>query len=174
MSQAAHNLAAARAALVAATEKAEEAHATHSRLLVRKSECEALSAAALADFRAGKIDESTAALRKASADADAKDLAALIEQGAAHLQNLNSEVAKAKARAAQAESDAKREEHELLAIELDRQIAQLEQAFLTAHAERARVEKALKPRHNGSTFGYYQHSQALDQLVRHHVAPVAA
>lgn len=171
MSQAAHNLAAARAAVVTATERAEAAHAAQSKLLVRKSECEAASVAALADFRTGKIDEATASLRKASADADATDVSALVAQGAAVLQGLNSAVAQAKASEKQAEHDFKREEWALAASELDKLIAQLEASFLAAHAERSRLHKALNPRHNGSTFNYYQHSQALDQLVRRNIAP---
>ncbi|MFL9987662.1 hypothetical protein [Paraburkholderia sediminicola] len=171
MSQAAHNLAAARAAVVTATERAEAAHAAQSKLLVRKSECEAASVAALADFRAGKINEATASLRKAAADADTGDVAALVAQGAAVLQGLNSAVSQAKSLEKQAEHDFKREEWTLAASELDKQIAQLEQTFLAAHAERARLHKALNPRHNGSTFGYYEHSQALDQLVRRNIAP---
>lgn len=171
MSHAIHALAEARAALVTATEKAEAAHGAHSKLLVRKSECEAAAATALADFRAGKIDEATASLRKASADADAQDLAALIAQGGEHLRNLNIAVSSARTRDGDAELAAKKEEWSLSTAVLDKQIAQLEASFLAAHAERARLQKALNPRHNGSTFGYYQHSQALDQLVRRNIAP---
>ena len=173
MSHAIHALAEARAALVAAIEKAEAANFAHSKLLVRKSEAEAASTAALTDFRAGKITEEVAGIRKASADADARELGTLIEQGAEHLQRLHQDVNSAQARATKAEGAAKREEHELLAIELDKQIANLEASFLAALAERDRIQKALNPRHNGSTFGYYQHSQALDQLVRRNVAPSA-
>lgn len=98
MSNAIHELAEARAALVKATEKTEQAHCARSALLVRKSEAETKAAAALSDFRAGKIDEATASLRKGAADADAKDLGALIEQGAATLQKLNQDVQRAKGR----------------------------------------------------------------------------
>lgn len=172
MSNAILALAEARAAIVTATEKAESAHAAQSALLVRKTEAETAAAAALSDFRAGKIDEATASLRKASADADSKDLGALIDQGAAHLLTLNQAVQAANSRLVQAEAAAKREEHELLAIELDKQIKALEAAFIAAHAERWRVAKALDPRQAGSSFCYYTPSKELDQLIRNHFAPI--
>lgn len=172
MSHAIHALAEARAALVTATEKAEAAHAAQSKLLVRKSECEASAATALADFRAGKIDEATASLRKASADADAKDLAALIAQGAMHLQNLNHSVAAGKAHAAQAEQAARIEELGLAAVALDKQIAKLEATFLAAMAERYRLHMQTNgTRGSQSTFGFYEPSRAMKELITRNVPP---
>jgi len=169
-----HALAEARAALITATEKAEAAHGAQSKLLVRKSECEAAGATALTDFRAGKIDEATAALRKASADADAKDLAALIEQGATPLQNLNHSVAAVKARATKAEQDAKVEEWNLAAVELDKQIAKLEATFLAAMAERYRLHMAVNGNRGGqSTFNFYQPTRSMTELITRNLPPSA-
>ncbi|WP_168794442.1 hypothetical protein [Paraburkholderia aromaticivorans] len=174
MSHAIYALAEARAALVAAVENAESANFAHSKLPVRKSEAEAASAAALTDFRANRITEEVAGIRKASADADAKDLRALIDQGAAHLARLHQDVNSAQARAIHAESEAKREEHQLLAIELDKQIQALEAAFLAAVAERYRVFRALNANRGGqSTFTFFKPSQALDQLIKQNVPPSA-
>ncbi|MGF6994655.1 hypothetical protein [Paraburkholderia sp. GAS32] len=172
MSQAAQILAAARANLVTATERAEAAHAAQSKLLVRKSECEAAAATALADFRAGKIDEATASLRKASADADAKDIAGLIDQGAAHLATLNRDVIARKGDAAQAENEFKREEWTIETAVLDRQIAQLEATFLAAMAERYRLHMQINgSRGSQSTFGFYEPSRAMKELITRNVPP---
>jgi hypothetical protein len=172
MSHTIHNLAEAGAALVTATENAEAAHGAQSKLLVRKSECEAAAATALADFRAGKIDEATASLRKASADADASDLAALIAQGAAHLQGLNQAVIAVKARADTAEHAAKKEEWALAAGELDKQIAKLEATFLAAMAERYRLHAQINGNRGAqSTFNFYQPSVAMQQLITRNAPP---
>jgi hypothetical protein len=172
MSHAIQELAEARAAFVTANEEAEVAHAAQSKLLVRKSECEADAATALADFRAGKIDEATASLRKASADADAKDIAALIEQGVEHLQNLNVAVADARAVAAKAEHAAKKEEWALAAAVLDKQIAKLEATFLAAMAERYRLHMQINGnRGSQSTFNFYQPSRAMSELIARNQPP---
>jgi hypothetical protein len=140
--------------------------------LVRKSECEAAAATALNDFRAGKITEEVAGIRKASADADAKDIGALISQGAAHLQNLNQAVSSAKARAAQAEQAAKVEEWGLAAVELDKQIAKLEATFLAAMAERYRLHMQISGiRGSQSTFNFYQPSRAMSELIARNQPP---
>jgi hypothetical protein len=167
-------LAAARADLVTATEKAEAAHAAQTKLLTRKAESEAAAAAVFSDYRAGKITEEVAALRKAGHEADAADLAVLIEQGAAALAAVNAEQARAQSLAAQAETAARNEELALVAKELDTQIQKLEQTFLAAIAERGRIYAAQNPRATsaiGSTFNFYKASQALDALVRQNAIP---
>ncbi|MFM0088923.1 hypothetical protein PQR46_18610 [Paraburkholderia sediminicola] len=173
MSQAAHNLAAARAAVVTATERAEAAHVTQSKLLVRKSECEAASVAALSDFRAGKIDEATASLRKAAADADAGDVAALVSQGAAALQSLNVEVSHARAREKEAEHDFKREELSIAASELDKKLMQIEETLLECLAERARVQHLVTGKVNDadSLHRYWKPTKELAGAVTQSIVP---
>jgi predicted transglutaminase-like cysteine proteinase len=172
MSHAIQALAEARAAFVAENEKAEAAHGAQSKLLVRKSECEATAATALNDFRAGKIDEATAALRQSVANADAKDLGALIAQGAAHLQALNQAVNAAKAHADTAEHAAKKEEWALAAVELDKQIAKLEATFLAAMSERYRLHIAINGNRGGqSTFGFYEPSRSMTELITRNLPP---
>jgi hypothetical protein len=177
MSHAIFALAAARAALVAAAEKADSAHKAQSQLLVRKADAEAASAAALTDFRAGKIDQATAALLKSAADADVVDLQALIDGSAPVLASINDELAQAQSKAAHAEKASRDEELALVAKELDAQIQALEAAFLAAVRERGRVYAQQNPRSSGaigSSFNFYKASQALDSLVRLNAIPKAA
>ncbi|MCX4137906.1 hypothetical protein M0D68_06905 [Paraburkholderia sp. SEWSISQ10-3 4] len=134
--QALNNLAHARANLTATAERAEQAHAAQSKLLVRRSEAESLAAAAFSDFRAGKISEEVAALRKASAEADANDLKALIDQGAAALVQLNANLAAAQAAERKAESVARREEDEATASTLTSHIDNLKKLHAEAVDER--------------------------------------
>ncbi|MFX1716753.1 hypothetical protein [Paraburkholderia sp. A1RO-5L] len=173
MSATIQTLAEARAAFVAATERSEQAHAAQSQLLVRKSEAEAAAATALSEFRAGRIAEEVAGLRKAAAEADAKDLVALIEQGAAALLKINQAVHAAKTRADEAERAAKREEHSLAAAELDKSLKQIEETFLACLAERARVQHLLtgKPSHLQSLFQYWQPTKELTEAVGSFIAP---
>jgi hypothetical protein len=134
--QALNNLAHARANLTAATERAEQAHAAHSNLLVRRSEAESLAAAAFSDFRAGKISEEVAALRKASAEADASDLKELIDQGAEALVQLNADLAAAQAVERKAESAARSEEDAATASTLTSHIDNLKKLHAEAVYER--------------------------------------
>lgn len=176
MSYAIQVLAQARADLVAASEAADAAHAAQTKLLTRKAEAEAAAAAALSDFRANKIDQATAALLKASNDADAADLAVLIDKGAAVLLGINSELERVRAKAAQAETAARNEELALVAKEIDTQIQTLEKTFLAAIRERGRIYAAQNPRGSGnigSSFNFYKPSQALEQLVRQNLTPSA-
>lgn len=173
MSASIQALAEARTTYVAATERSEQAHAAQSQLLVRKSEAEAAAAQALSDFRAGKITEEVAGLRKASAEADAKDLAALIEQGAAALLKINQVLQVAKRTANDAEREAKREEFQLAANSLDEQLKQIEETFLACLAERARVQLMLTgvKSHAQSLFQYWQPSLELQNAVGVFLAP---
>lgn len=173
MSRAIHALAEARAAVVAATEKAEAAHGAHSKLLVRKTECEAAASAALADFRAGKITEEVAGVRKASADADANDLAGLIAQGAAHLQGLNQAVSSARASAAQAEQAAKHEENSIALAEMQKIVLANEEAYLASVAELHRLYCAVNGRGpgNGTTWKSHQPTAELRALATSHAVP---
>ncbi|WP_152693213.1 hypothetical protein [Caballeronia mineralivorans] len=146
-------------------------------MLVRKADAEAASAAALTDFRAGKIDQATASLLKASADADVQDLQALIDGSATVLTAINDELAQAQAKAAQAETAARNEELALVAKELDEQIQALEKVFLDAIRERGRIYAKQNPKSSGSigsAFNFYRASPELDALVRQNAIPKAA
>jgi len=134
--QALNNLAHARANLTATAERAEQAHAAQSKLLVRRSEAESLAAAAFNDFRTGKISEEVAALRKASAEADVNDLKALIDQGAAVLVQLNADLAAAQAVERKAESAARSEEDAATASTLTSHIDNLKKLHTEAVDER--------------------------------------
>jgi hypothetical protein len=164
-------LAAARAAFAEAGERSQATHQQHSALLVRLSEAQ--TATALSDFRAGKITEEVAALRKASSDRDVIDLNALIEQGGHLLAAVDAALTQAQTRAAEAEAGARKEELLIAAAALEKQIKELEATFLSAIAERDRVQRALNPRHNGSTFGYYQPTLEMQELVKSNTAPTA-
>jgi hypothetical protein len=129
-------LAAARNRLAEHAERSQSAHAAHSQLLIRKSEAEAAAASALADHKAGKITEEVAALRKASAEADANDLKALIDQGAAVLVQLNADLAAAQAAERKAESAARKEEDEATASTLTSHIDNLKKLHAEAVDER--------------------------------------
>ena len=60
----------------------------------------------------------------------------------------------------------------LTAADLDGQIAQIEQTFLAAMAERYRVHVAMKGTGAGqSTFAFYKPSMALDRLIRNNEPP---
>jgi hypothetical protein len=166
-------LAAARAAFAEAGERSQATHQQHSALLVRLSEAQTASATALSDFRAGKITEEVAALRKASSDRDVIDLNALIEQGGHLLAAVDAALTQAQTRAAEAEAGARKEELLIAAAALEKQIKELEATFLSAIAERDRVQRALNPRHNGSTFGYYQPTLEMQELVKSNTAPTA-
>jgi len=131
-----NNLAHVRVNLTATAERAEQAHAAQSKLLVRKSEAESLAAAAFSDFRAGKISEEVAALRKASAEADANDLKELIDQGAAVLVQLNADLAAAQAVERKAESAARSEEDAATASTLTSHIDNLKKLHTEAVDER--------------------------------------
>jgi hypothetical protein len=168
------HLAAARADFAAAGEKAQAAHAAHSALLVRLTEAQTRSAAALTEYRAGKIDEATASLRKASADADAQDLQTLIDGSAPVLASLDQALTDAQSRATQAEAGARKEEHQIAAKALDAQIAELEKTFLAAIGARYQLHIAMNSNRGGqSTFTFFRASQALDALVRQNAPPSA-
>jgi hypothetical protein len=169
-------LAAAREALVVATEKAEAAHSAQSKLLVRKSEAEAVAAGALADFRSGKIDEATASLRRASAEADAQDLAALIEQGSATLQRLNVDAAGAAATCREAEGAAKTEEFDIALTQLKLQAMQAELALVATLAELGRVNRLRNPvgQSSLSLFNVWSATPALKEAVNRHIVPTVA
>lgn len=173
MSNAIHALAEARAALVTSTEKAEAAHGAQSKLLVRKSECEANAATALADFRAGKIDEAAASLRKASAEADANDLSVLIAQGAAHLQNLNQAVSSARSLAAQAEQAAKLEENSIALAEMQKIVLAAEENYLASVAELARLWGLCNPKAmgKGSIWNFHNPSDETRRMVASSAVP---
>jgi len=139
---------------------------------VRLSEAEAKSAEAVSLHRAGKIDEATAALRKAAADVDCADLHALIGSSAPMLATINESHQRCLKQTADAEDAARREEMMLTAADLDGQIAQIEQTFLAAMAERYRVHVAMKGTGAGqSTFAFYKPSMALDRLIRNNEPP---
>jgi len=173
MSNAIQHLAECRAALVTATENAEAAHGAQSKLLVRKSECEANAAAALADFRAGKIDEATASLRKASFDADAKDLSALIAQGAAHLQGLNVLVANRKHSANIADQAAKLEENSMALAEMQKLVLAAEENYLASVAELHRLYVSVngKSLGNGTVWKCHQPTAEHRALVTSNAVP---
>lgn len=185
MTHAINALAAARDAVVTASEDADRAHKVHSALLVRLSEAQARSAGAETDFRAGKIDETVSALRKSIADADAKDIQAMIDQNAPVLARLNENLERAKARAPEAERAARREELQLIADELKQRGEHLEKLLLELVAERVRVHEDMNPprdpnqrsvsnsRFAVSTYGIYKPSEALENLVRQNVLPRA-
>lgn len=173
MSQMIQTLAEARAVYAAATERSEQAHAGQSQLLVRKSEAEAAAAAALSDYRSGKITEEVAGIRRASAEADAKDLAVLIEQGAAALLKINQVLQAAKRTSDEAERAAKREEHQLATDALDAQLKQIEETFLACLAERAHVQFMLTgvKSHAQSMFQYWEPTKELRDAVGVYLAP---
>jgi hypothetical protein len=174
MTHALNVLAAARAALVTTSEKASAAHEAHTQLLTRLSEAQARGAEAIRDVRAGTLDEATGSMRKAIADADSVDVQTLIDASAALLAAINDEHARAVAKSAAAETAARNEELQQGANAMDQKIKELESLFLSAVAERARIHKAMNPRATpGSTFTFYQASQALDSLVRQNVSALA-
>lgn len=160
-------LAHARDALVAVTERAEAMHAQQSAILVKISDAKAAGAAALSDFRASKIDEATAALRKASADADEADLQNLASQGAAALLTVNAEQSHARSLAAQAEKNARQEENILIAKTLDARIQELQSLFVDAIKSRVAIEGIIKPTPFGSNscFRVFQASAQLKSIV---------
>ncbi|WP_176058136.1 hypothetical protein [Paraburkholderia sp. BCC1876] len=164
-------LANARDALVAVTERAEAMHAQQSAILVKISDAQAAAAKALSDFRAGKIDEATAALRKASADADEADLQNLASQGAAALQAVNAEQARARSLAAQAEHNARHEESTLAAKALDDHIRELEAKLVEAVKARVALQNMIAPVKfaQNSCFKVYRASEQLKSIVVHSV-----
>jgi hypothetical protein len=168
------HLAAARAEFAAAGENAQAAHQAHSALLVRLTEAQTRSAAALSDFRANKIDESVAGIRKAAADADAADLQSLIDQSAPVLASLDQALTDAQTRATQAETGARKEEHQIAAKDLDVRIAELEKTFLAAIGARYQVHLALNGNRGGqSTFAFYNPSKAMQELITRSAPPSA-
>ncbi|MGF6771966.1 cob(I)alamin adenosyltransferase [Paraburkholderia sp. GAS199] len=168
-----HKLATARAALVSASERAEAAHDAHSKLLVRKSECDSKASEAIRDAHDGKIDEATAALRMSIASHDSKDIQALLDQSAPVLSGLNQEVAHAQAVCAEAEKAMKREEWQMAANDLDRSLKEIEETFLAALAERAHLAYLLtgKVSAASSMFSYWQPTAELSQSVTRFIAP---
>ncbi|MFC5427632.1 hypothetical protein ACFPTO_02215 [Paraburkholderia denitrificans] len=171
-------VAAAREAFVTASTASQAAHQQHSKLLVRLTEAKTQADEALSDFRAGKIDEATASLRKASAEADANDLLNLVNESAAKLAQVDAAMNAAKSREIKAEQDANREEHEMLARDLDRAIASAEKEFLALVARRSQVYIALHiaehgkaPLQQSSTIQFYEPSNALKDLVKNYAAP---
>lgn len=141
--QALNNLAQARANLTAVAERAEQAHAAQSKLLVRRSEAESLAAAAFSDFRTGKLSEEVAALRKASAEADANDLKVLIDQGAVVLVQLNADLAAAQAVERKADSAARSEEDAATASTLTSHIDNLKKLHTEAVDERHQFHRKM-------------------------------
>lgn len=169
-----HHLASVRASLATSSEKADQAHRAHSALLVRLAETQAKSAGAMTDFRAGTIDEATAALRKSIADDDAKDIQALIEQSVPVLAALNDEHQRLIQQATDAEGAARREEGQLAASALDAQIKQVELTLLAALAERYRIHIGLNGTRAGqSLFAIWKPSDALKSAVVHNAPPNA-
>jgi hypothetical protein len=136
-------LAASRNRLAECAERSESAHAAHSQLLIRKSEAEAAAASALTDHKAGKISEEVAALRKASAEADANDIKELIDQGAAVLVQLNAALAVAQAAERAAESAARIEEDEAAASMLSSHIDNLKKLHTEAVDERHQLYRKM-------------------------------
>jgi hypothetical protein len=166
-------LAAARDLLAKAAEASEAAHASQTKLLTKRSELQAAATSALGDFRAGRIDEATAALRKSVAEADLVDAEAMINSGAANLQQLGGALAHAQKVAAEAERAAKREEHSLLAAALDKSLREIEEAFVACLAERARVQYLLTGKQStaSSLFSYWAPSADLSQAVGRFIVP---
>lgn len=173
MSNAVHDLANVRASLVKSTEKAEAAHSAHSALLVRKAEAEAKSAGALTDYRAGCIDEPTAALRKASADADLTDITALIAQSVPVLAGINEDHQRWVAKHATAEQNVRREELQMTAVAMDAQIKVIEQTLLEAIQARYEIKRKLDPRSQRNLGGCYRPTPALQEVVNHELPPRA-
>ncbi|MEX3982814.1 hypothetical protein AB4Y45_27960 [Paraburkholderia sp. EG287A] len=158
-------LATARAAVVKAAAAAQAAHDAHSNLLVKLADAQARADESLSDFRSGKIDEATSALRKAIADADAKDLQKMINDSAENLAQLNDAsngamLAEANAKVAELYEQRVEEGSRLEAI-----ISEIESKLLDAVVERYRVQAEIDP-DSLKWMKIYKPSPALDELVR--------
>ncbi|MGQ7939531.1 hypothetical protein [Paraburkholderia sp. D1E] len=160
----AHRLAGARAALETAAASAAKVRAEADALEARLADAQAKHADALADLRAGKLDEHVAGARLATANADATDLRGLI----AAIQPRVEEAGRACEHAAQAVQDTERAlargEQEDAMHALDKRIVEIEEKLCAAVAERFR----LGCEHENSPYGHTlaRHWRPTEQLRR--------
>ncbi|WP_321853194.1 hypothetical protein [Paraburkholderia tropica] len=128
-------VAAARAALMGAAERLEEASQKNTKLLVQLTEAKTRSAEALRLGRQGDTDGKHAMAMKI-ADADAAEIQIVLEELANLLITLNEDFNGAQASAHEAEAGARREEDEIIAAALTNHIDNLEKLRDEAVEER--------------------------------------
>ncbi|CAE6866148.1 hypothetical protein R75465_07970 [Paraburkholderia aspalathi] len=132
-------LAASRTAVVSATTASEEAQASHTKLLTRRSELQATSAEALRAARDYGDADGKRALAIKIADLDLADLEVTIHASADKLRDLNVALATARANCAQCEQDAKLEENSIALQAMLKIVAANEEGYLASVAELHRL-----------------------------------
>lgn len=166
-------LAASRAAVVSATTASEEAQASHTKLLTRRSELQATSAEALRAARDNGDTDGKRALAIKIADLDLADLEVTIQASADKLRDLNVALAAARADCVQCEKDAKSEENFIALQAMQKIVAANEEAYLASVAELHRVWVLSNPKDmaNGSIWKSHKPSDELRAMVVKNTIP---
>jgi hypothetical protein len=170
----AHALASARVKMQQATAAAAVPGCDLATLEERLVDAQTKHASALADLRAGRLDEAVAGARMAAASADAADLEKMIAAARPKV----TEAARVRASAAQAVQDAelalKRAEQEATLAALDRHIAHVEEKLCEAIAARFNLGVA----HEGGAYSgflsrHWRPSEPLRRAVAEGAVPAS-
>jgi hypothetical protein len=169
MTQILENLARARAAQVDAATALEQVTQANSELLVRMTESRAKSEEAVRETKANGDPDGKWAMQLRLALDDQTDIQSMLTGSQAALNTRSAAAAAATAAAHDAELNARREETEIQAKELDDVIRELDAKLCEAVARRMVCQNIMKPRAVGKTscFTFYQASSLLKNIVTH-------